>query len=139
MTTLRWIQRFENFEKAYQLLKEPFISKKIQDFSQLEQEGLIQRFEFCFELGWKTLKDYLIYQGIEIDPVTPRQTIKQAFAAQVIISGQTWIEMLEKRNLLSHTYNRTIFESSLQDIQKIYLNAFEELYRFLSDKNQAAS
>ena len=60
----RWEQRFENFHRAVNLLRQPFEEKSIKQFSQLEQEGIIQRFEFCFELAWKTLKDFLEYSGI---------------------------------------------------------------------------
>ena len=63
---IRWKQRFENFERAFMLLKEAF-EKGIAEMSDLEKEGVVQRFEYTFELAWKTLKDYLIHSGILFD------------------------------------------------------------------------
>jgi len=138
MSISRWQQRFENFHRAFHLLREPLAEKAITDFSVLEQEGLIQRFEFCYELGWKTLRDYLEYGGIKIDPVTPRHVIKQAFAAKLIADGATWIAMLERRNLLSHTYDRAISEKTLLDIKTQYLRALIQVYETLRDRHHAA-
>ncbi|ELV05863.1 nucleotidyltransferase substrate binding protein, partial [Brachyspira hampsonii] len=53
---IRWKQRFYNFEKAFNLLKSVFEEKEINDLSLLEQEGVVQRFEYTYELAWKTLK-----------------------------------------------------------------------------------
>lgn len=58
-----WKQRFNNFSKAYKLLNSVFEERNIEELSMLEQEGVIQRFEYTYELSWKTLKDYLEYNG----------------------------------------------------------------------------
>jgi hypothetical protein len=55
---IRWKQRFQNFEKAYLLFDEA-MQMDSEKLSQLEKEGIIQRFEVVIELAWKTLKDYL--------------------------------------------------------------------------------
>ena len=65
--------------------------------------GTIQRFEFVFELVWKTLKLFLAEEGIEVN--TPRAAIRAAFAARLLANEQTWLNLLEARNLSSHTYN----------------------------------
>jgi nucleotidyltransferase substrate binding protein (TIGR01987 family) len=130
----RWQQRFQNFQRAFLLLQEPFSQKAITDFSPLEQEGIIQRFEFCYELAWKTLKDYLEYDGVVVDPVTPRQVIKQAFAANLITEGQVWIDMLEHRNLLSHTYDSAVFLTTLSLLQARFLPAINQVYHLLREK-----
>ncbi|HOC73718.1 MAG TPA: nucleotidyltransferase substrate binding protein, partial [Candidatus Hydrogenedentes bacterium] len=62
---IRWKQRFQNFDRAMVLLREPF-DRGLENLSQLEKEGTIQRFEFAVELAWKTLKDYLRHQGAVI-------------------------------------------------------------------------
>jgi hypothetical protein len=78
---VRWKQRFQNFDRAVVLLREPF-EREVASLSDLEKEGTIQRFEYTVELAWKTLKDYLENEGQTISPVTPRNVVKEAFAAK---------------------------------------------------------
>ncbi len=99
---IRWQQRFQNFEKAFLLLSDALENSP---GSKLEKEGVIQRFEYTFELAWKTMKDYLNFGGITSH--LPRDVIKEAFAHNLIDNGQIWIEMLESRNILSHTYDES--------------------------------
>ena len=132
---IRWKQRFENFERAFLLLKEVF-QKDLAELSDLEKEGAIQRFEYSFELAWKTLKDYLIYSGVAFDQITPRSVIKQAFAAKIIKDGQTWIDMLEQRNLMSHTYDREVFDVVFGSISQRYVIALEQVFTWLKEKQQ---
>lgn len=126
-TQTRWKQRFQNFERALALLEEPLARQAVADFSLLEQQGLVQRFEFCFELAWKVMKDYLLFSGVLLDQLTPRHVIKQAFSAGLIADGQAWIDMLDARNLLSHTYNQERFETALEQIQARYLSILVQL------------
>ena len=70
---IRWKQRFQNFEKAFLQFDEAVST--IDELSVLEKEGLIQRFEYTFELAWKTLKDYLESQ--EVEAKFPREVIKK--------------------------------------------------------------
>jgi nucleotidyltransferase substrate binding protein (TIGR01987 family) len=130
---VRWKQRFENFERAYLLLRDAF-GKSPENMSDLEKEGVIQRFEYTFELAWKTLKDYLIFNGVIFDQVTPRSVIKHAFAANIIEDGQTWMNMLEQRNLMSHTYNSIIFEEVFSKISRQYLDAIAQVITWLREK-----
>ena len=131
--TVRWKQRFENYERAFLLLKEAF-EKDPAEMSDLEKEGVIQRFEYTFELAWKTLKDYLSYSGVVLDQITPRSVIKQAFAAKMIEDGLTWINMLEQRNLMSHTYDSESFEAVFSNISGSYLVVLEQLYKWLKTR-----
>ena len=84
---IRWIQRFQNFDRAFLLLRSALEERGLEQMSELEKEGLIQRFEYSYELAWKTMKDYLEEQGTIINPVTPRNVIKEAFSAQIIADG----------------------------------------------------
>jgi nucleotidyltransferase substrate binding protein (TIGR01987 family) len=124
---IRWKQRFQNFDRAVALLREPF-ERDVTTLSNLEKEGTIQRFEFTVELAWKTLKDYLEHGGQVIDPLTPRNIIKAAFAARILSDGQVWIDMLDLRNLLSHTYDETTFDTAVLAIRDRYKAAIEELH-----------
>jgi nucleotidyltransferase substrate binding protein (TIGR01987 family) len=131
---IRWKQRFQNFGRGFVLLREA-LARKPEKLSMLEKEGVIQRFEYTFELAWKTLKDYLEEGGLVITPVTPRQVIKEAFAAKVISDGGVWINMLDHRNLLSHTYDSSVFEQAVEAIAERYLPAMEKLHEFFIGKS----
>ena len=133
MTDIRWKQRFDNFDRAFVLLRE-VNDRGVDTLSQLEKEGAIQRFEFAFELAWKTIKDYLEQDGIVVKPATPRNVIKEAFAASLIDDGQVWIDMMLHRNLLSHTYNSKTFDEVLKVVSERYFSAFDQLHEFFISK-----
>jgi len=130
---IRWKQRLTNFERALRLLREA-MAEGPEALNQLEKEGVIQRFEYCFELAWKTVKDYMEISGVVFDVVMPRQVIKDAFAAKVLNDGATWIAMLDHRNLLSHTYNPVVFEQAVAAIHQRYLPQLEQLHTFLQQE-----
>jgi len=131
---IRWKQRFQNFDRAYALLREA-LERKPEALSLLEKEGVVQRFEYTFELAWKTLKDYLEEGGLVISPVTPRQVIKEAYAAKVIADGQVWINMLDNRNLLSRAYDGAVFEQAVTAIVEHYLPVMGALRQFFLENN----
>ncbi|GEO81097.1 nucleotidyltransferase substrate binding protein [Pararhodospirillum oryzae] len=130
---VRWKQRFQNFDRALVLLREP-VDQGIATLSALEKEGTVQRFVFTLELAWKTLKDYLEHEGRPVEPVTPRAVIKEAFAARILGDGQVWIDMITHRNLLSHTYDAKAFDATVQAVQDRYLPAFEDLHLWLMER-----
>ena len=127
---IRWRQRFQNFKKAFEQLKDSVL--KVDELSDLEKEGMVQRFEYTFELAWKTLKDYLEEQ--QVNAKFPREVIKQSFHYEIIQDGEIWMDMLEKRNLMAHTYEETIFRDSVQKIANEYFKAIFQLYNFLQNK-----
>ena len=127
---IRWKQRFDNFDRAFVLFREVY-DRGVNALSQLEREGAIQRFEVTFELAWKTLKDYLEESGVVVNPVTPRNVIKEAFAAKFLDDAQVWIDMMLHRNLLSHTYDGAVFETVLRAAIERYFPASERLHEFL--------
>lgn len=128
---VRWLQRFSNFDRALTLLQEALATGP-SALSTLEKEGTVHRFEYTLELGWKTLKDYLEFSGITLDPVTPRQVIKEAFAAKLIPDGALWLAMLNHRNVLSHTYDEAVSTEAVEQIDTRYLPAFQALRQTLS-------
>lgn len=127
---IRWKQRFRNFDRAYVLLRQA-MERGPAALNPLEKEGVIQRFEYCFELAWKTAKDYMEESGFVFATVTPRQVLKDAFAAKILPDGQAWIDMLDHRNLLSHTYDQASFEKAVEAIHARYLAAIGQLHEFL--------
>lgn len=130
---VRWKQRFQNFDRAVTLLREP-IARGVDSLSLLEKEGVVQRFEFTMELAWKTLRDYLETAGRTIDPVTPRNVIKEAFAARIIDDGQVWLDMLDRRNLLSHTYDEKNFVEAVEELASRYMAAIDRLHGWLASR-----
>jgi nucleotidyltransferase substrate binding protein (TIGR01987 family) len=128
---IRWHQRFQNFERGFILLRSALEGRGIEEFNDLELEGLIQRFEYTFELAWKTLKDYLEHNGVVLAQITPASVIKAAFTAKVIEDGQGWIDMLKHRNLMSHTYDFAKFQDAVAAIRSRYLSALNQVYLLL--------
>ncbi|MFH1097148.1 MAG: nucleotidyltransferase substrate binding protein [Candidatus Desantisbacteria bacterium] len=124
---VRWKQRYDNFDKALGQLKE-FIEKP--ELNKFEKQGLIQCFEYTFELAWKTAKDYLDEQGFTVK--SPRNAIQTAFQIQLISDGFAWIDALEKRNLMSHTYDETSAEEAELLIRTKYYEMLCELFEHLS-------
>jgi len=78
----RWKQRFSNFSRALSLLREA-MEEDLFSLKQLEKEGIIQRFEYTFELAWKVLKDKMEFDGIVLDQISPKTVVRQAFAAKI--------------------------------------------------------
>ncbi len=123
---IRWIQRFANYRKALGQL-EKFILKG--ELSELEEQGLIKAFEYTYELGWNTMKDYLYYQGI-VDVAGSRDTIREAFKINLINDGEEWMNMLVSRNLTSHSYN----EDTADEIASAVVNTYFSLFKNLETK-----
>lgn len=130
---IRWKQRFENYEKALRLLREALAD--VESLSDLEKEGTIQRFEFTVELAWKTLKDYLEHSGVVLTQNTPKNVIKQAFAAKIITDGQLWVDMLDCRNSLSHTYDAVVVDKAVREMANRFLGGLDELCDFLKKRS----
>jgi len=104
MNDIRWEQRFQNFLKAFQTLEEAGALARERDLSPLEEQGVIQSFEFTHELAWNVLKDYLEHKGFT-QVVGSRDTTRLAFKNGLITDGEVWMKMIEDRNKTSHTYN----------------------------------
>jgi nucleotidyltransferase substrate binding protein, HI0074 family len=127
--SIRWKQRFTNLENAFLFLKGGLEKKQLDPY---QEAGIIQCFEFTFELSWKTLKDFLESRGAVA--AFPRDVIKEAFTTQLIKNGHIWIEMLEKRNILSHTYNRQQASNAVALIKDRYFPNLEQVYLELKNK-----
>ena len=127
---IRWQYRFSNFSRAYSLLREA-LEDGVEPLNQLELEGVIQRFEFTFELSWNLLKDRLEYDGLVIATITPRNVIREAYSAKLIDDCETWIDMLTDRNLMSHTYDFERFKVVVENVHSRYLTVLNNLYQRL--------
>ena len=124
----RWLYRFDNYKRAFGLLREAMETLEVRELTQLEKEGVIQRFEYTWELAWKLIKDYLEHEGIVLDKITPASVLRAALQAKVIDHGERWMQALDARNKMSHTYDFDVFEATIQEIQKTYLGLFDTLH-----------
>ena len=127
---IRWIQRFKHFEQALFQLKKAVELANSRKLTELEEQGMIQSFEYTHELGWNTIKDFLEDQGHH-SLYGSKDTTREAFKRGLIANGEVWMDMIKSRNLGSHTYNREIAEKIAQAIVKNYLTEFEELSKVL--------
>jgi len=124
----RWIYRFNNYKRAFILLREAIEILQERELSQLEKEGIIQRFEYTWELAWKVLKDYIEFEGIILEKITSAAVIKAAFSAKIITDGEGWMKILDSRNKMSHTYNFKDFEKTIIDIKTHHLALLDTLH-----------
>lgn len=135
----RWKQRFANYQRALQTMTEAVELAGRRDLSRLEQQGLIQGFEFTHELAWNVLKDYLEDQGF-VQIVGSKNATRTAFRNELINDGEVWMDMIKARNLSSHTYNIELAEEIVEDILKRFYAAFVAMqvtFNELVDKDQS--
>ena len=124
---IRWIQRFNNYRKALARLGEAVALAEERDLSDLEQQGLIQGFEFTFDLAWKTLQDYLRHHKRPNDNGGPNVIIEQALADGIIKGDEVWKAMKKSRDLSSHSYNGETADDIAENILDTYHGLFIQL------------
>lgn len=129
--SLRFQQRFEHFQRAYLNLEE-VINMGRDNFSSLEKEGIIQRFEVLIELCWKVIKDFLESEGFT--PKSPKECIRQAYAYGLINTPEEWLEALERRNITSHTYDSQLLDENVGYILSSFFSLAKSLYLSLKAK-----
>lgn len=120
---VRWLQRLANYERALGQLTRAVELAQERPLSELERQGLIQAFEFVFELAWNLMKDYFLYQG---NPTITgaRDAIRTAFKQGLIADGEGWMEMIKSRNQSSHTYNESVANEIVEGI----LGGYQQLF-----------
>lgn len=123
---IRWKQRYQNFSKSFDLLNTA-LECDIEALKDLEAMGLVQAFEMSFELAWKTLKDFLEYQGYDVK--SPRETIREAFKQGYLPDAESWLNCLEGRNSTLHAYDKDMATQVMTAIRDTYhpmLRAFSD-------------
>ena len=124
---VRWIQRFDNYSKAFKQLTNAVNLANSRELSELEKQGLIQAFEYTHELAWKTLKDFLNYRGNE-EIYGSKDAVRKSFQYGLIEEGEIWMDMIKSRNKTSHTYNEETAEEIFEAIKNDYQVEFEKLH-----------
>jgi nucleotidyltransferase substrate binding protein (TIGR01987 family) len=123
---IRWIQRFQNYQKAFAQLMQAVELSRQRALSKLEQQGLIQGFEYTHELAWNTLKDFLEARGTT-NLFGSRDATRAAFALGLIEHGEIWMQMIQSRNQTTHTYNEETMEQIAAAITGVYVAEFARL------------
>lgn len=134
---VRWIQRFSHFTKALSQLRDAVALAQERPLSKLEEQGLIQAFEFTHELAWNTLKDFLEERGVQ-NLYGSRDATREAFKTGLIENGEAWMNMIQSRNLTSHTYDEAIAAEIASAIRATYFAEFEALRIKLEDLKKEA-
>lgn len=119
----RFEERKEDLKNATKRLEEALQ----EEATDIVIDGILHRFEFTFELAWKTIKDYLEYQGVVNKTGSPREVIQEAFSTGLIENGEIWINMMLARNSLSHLYDEETSREIYEEIKNNYINEFNKL------------
>lgn len=123
----RFEERKQDLINATNRLKEALDEEE----NELMIDAVLHRYEFTFELAWKTLKDYLEYSGVAINTGSPREVIKESFAHNLISDGEVWIKMMLARNSLSHLYDEETSRQVYNEIKNEYINQIQKLIETL--------
>ena len=132
---IRWIQRFNHFLKAFVQLEKAMELAHQRSLSKLEEQGLIQAFEYTHELAWNTLKDFLESRGVR-GIYGSKDTTREAFKIGLIENGEVWMDMIKSRNLTSHTYNESTAATIASAILNQYLVEFVAFQRKMTGLQQ---
>ena len=146
---IRWEQRFSSFRKALKKLSEAvlYIRNEIDEkeveiqsdedikevLGEIIKEGLIQRFEYTYEMAWNVMKDYALYQG-NSELAGSRDAIRYAFSTNLIKDGEMWMDMMKSRIKTSHTYNEETANEIYLKIINEYYDAFNEFEKVMEEK-----
>jgi nucleotidyltransferase substrate binding protein (TIGR01987 family) len=134
---IRWQQRLSNYSKALDQLGRAVEISTRRPLSELEQQGLIQAFEFTHELAWNVMKDYFVYQG---NPgiTGSRDATREAFQRGLIVDGEGWMEMIVSRNQTSHTYQQKVADEIAGHITGRYFQLFRDFLQKMNSLKSAA-
>ena len=134
---VRWLQRLENYGRALASLQRALQTARKRRLSELEEQGLIQAFEFTHELSWLLLKDYLVDQGVS-GISGSRDAVREAVVRELLPAGSedTWMAMIRSRNLTIHTYNPELAQEIADLIVQRYGPALLKLEGLLLERAQ---
>lgn len=124
--------RLENFKKSVERLEEALAEYTITK-STIVRDGAIHRFKLCTELAWKTTRAYLAKQGF-VELNSPKTVIREAYSYKIIDDQDTWIQILNDRNLTSHVYDEKTADEIFKRVGTSHILALKKLLEYLTDK-----
>jgi nucleotidyltransferase substrate binding protein (TIGR01987 family) len=130
MNDENWERKKLSFKNALDRLKE---SLQLPIDHSIIIDGVIQRFEFTYELAWKWMKQYLEFNGV-FEAKSPRDVIKHSFVVGIILDGDAYIEMMKDRNTSAHTYDEAMAQALYLRIQSNHYPLLQMLYERLREE-----
>ncbi len=131
---IKLANKFDNFNKAVKRLNEANIAYKKNSDNDIYQDALIQRFEFTFELAWKTLREFMTDQGYQLEILSPKGVFAFAYQEGIISNETLWLDMLDSRNLTSHDYGHELAQTIADKISNRFCKELSNLAKFISEK-----
>ncbi|WP_105103533.1 nucleotidyltransferase substrate binding protein [Microbulbifer pacificus] len=125
---IRWLQRFENYQKALAQLQEAVELQHQRALSNIEKQGFIKAFEFTHELAWNVLKDFARYQG-DTQIMGSRDATRFAFKNELIEDGDSWMAMIADRNRAVHAYDEKTVLAIIERTRDVYYPLFRSFQR----------
>ncbi|MFH0938881.1 MAG: HI0074 family nucleotidyltransferase substrate-binding subunit [Planctomycetota bacterium] len=119
---------FEQFKKAYNRLKEAIV---IKDESDIKRDAVIKRFEFTYELLWKTYKK--IARSQKLDFFNPKACFQFAFKSGLIEDEALFLEIIDARNKTTHVYSEEEAQKIYEFVKKKAINAFDAAEKKLEE------
>ena len=120
------MKKFENFSNALENLR---LVKDIKEpYDVLTLTGSVALFQICFEQSWKAMKEILLRHGYaESQTGSPKQIVKLAYSAGMVQDQDGWLNMLDSRNNVVHSYNEVIAKEIIESVKKSYIDLFDKL------------
>lgn len=125
--------KYENFGNAVNRLNEANVAYKRNSDNDIYQDALIKRFEFTFELAWKTLREFMLDQGYSLEILSPKGVISFDWREGIISNEELWLDMLQSRNMSAHDYGRELSADIADKISNRYCKELTALKRYIAD------
>ena len=125
--------KYENFGSAVNRLNEANVAYKKNSANDIYQDALIKRFEFTFELAWKTLREFMLDQGYSLEILSPKGVISFAWREGIISNEELWLDMLQSRNLSAHDYGRELSADIADKISNRYCKELTALKKYIAE------
>lgn len=125
--------KYENFGNAVNRLNEANVAYKKNSDNDIYQDALIKRFEFTFELAWKTLREFMLDQGYSLEILSPKGVISFAWREGIISNEELWLDMLQSRNMSAHDYGRELSADIADKISNRYCKELTALKKYIAD------
>jgi len=125
--------KYINFSNAVKRLNEANVQYKKNTDNDIYQDALIKRFEFTFELAWKTLRQFMIDSGYMMKAISPKSILAQGYQENILQNEQMWLDMLEDRNLTTHDYGHEVAKPIADRISLKYAKELTKLAKYIAE------